>query len=433
MVAPTTTRPERRPQGAAQHRDDLAALRIDRSRRRGGPRVFRALAWLLVLAALGGGGWVAYWRYEEPILRFKEQLQPALAVKTDAVRKLSVNQARAVLTATGYLESRRHAAVGAKGAGRIAKLCFEEGTKVRKGDLLAVLEHDDLIALLESRRVAVEQCEADLDQARLALMQRERDFGREQNVNRKGAGTKAALETSETDFKTARARVEAMAASVRAAEAHVREAEVAIEHMHVYAPFDATVIAKDAELGETIMPGGMGAASGRGSVATLADLNALEVDTDVKEDYLAQIRRGQPADVLVDAVPERRFRGRLREIIPIGDRTRGIVKVKVEVLDTDERLFPELSATVHFLPQEDETTAGDATQALFVPLAAIVTADGGSFVWRMAGERAEQVNVTVVGEPRDGLRKVEGALSGGETVIVGPPAELTAETKVRSQ
>jgi len=431
MVVPSTTRLERRPASASHLRDDLAALRIDRTRRRGRPVALRALLWLLFLGALAGGAGTAYWRFEDEFWRLKQHLEPAMAVRTETVRVLSVNQARAVLTATGYLESRRRASVGAKVAGRIAKLCFEEGTKVHKGELLAVLEHDDLAAQLESRNVAVELAESELAQARLALAQRERDFGREQHVNRKGAGTQSALETAETDFKTAKAHADAKASAVRAAEAHVRETEVAIQNMHVYAPFDATVISKDAELGETIMPGG--ASSDRGSVATLADLGALEVDTDVKEDYLAQIRRGQPADVLVDAVPERRYRGRLREIIPMGDRTRGIVKVKVEVLDADLRLFPELSATVHFLPEEDENASGDATQALFVPPAAVMRIEGAAFVWRLAGERAEQVNVTVIGEPRDGLLRVEGALAGGETLIADPPAELTAESKVRAQ
>ena len=122
--------------------------------------------------------------------------------------------------------------------------------------------------------------------------------------------------------------------------------------MFIYAPFDGTVVTKDAEKGESIMPGGMGASSGRGSVITLAKLDELEVDTDVKEDYLGQLHKGQPTQVVVDAVPDRRYKGRLREIIPMGDRTRGIVKVKVSILDPDERLFPELSATVHFLPDQ---------------------------------------------------------------------------------
>jgi len=92
-----------------------------------------------------------------------------------------------------------------------------------------------------------------------------------------------------------------------------------------------------------------------------------------------------------------------------------------------------LSATVHFLPEEDEKATGDATQALFVPLSAVNQIEGDAFVWRLAGERAEQVRVTVIGEPRDGLLRVEGALAGGESLIADPPAELTAESKVRAQ
>ncbi len=426
MVVPTPHRLERRPSTSGPARTELSALKIDRSHRSGPSPLRTAIIWLVGLALLGGAGAALY-------LRFQDQLQPALAVKTESVRALSLGQAKAVLTATGYLESRRQAAIGAKGAGRIAQLKFEEGSLVHKGDLLAVLEHNDLSAILESRKVAVEQAKAELAQAENLLKQRERDFGREQNVNKRGAGTQAALETAETDFHTAKARVDSMAAAVRAAEAHVREADEAIRDMHVYAPFDGTVISKDAELGETIMPGGMGAASGRGSVATLADLNALEVDTDVKEDYLAQLRRGQPADVVVDAAPDRRYRGRLREIIPIGDRTRGIVKVKVQVLDADERLFPELSATVHFLPEAQEASAGSAKQGLYVPVEAVVKTPDGAFVWRLSGEHAQRVTITPVGEPNEGLLLVEGALSGGDAIIVNAPADLTPETRLRTQ
>ncbi len=100
---------------------------------------------------------------------------------------------------------------------------------------------------------------------------------------------------------------------------------------------------------------------------TLAKLDELEVDTDVKEDYLGQLHKGQPAEIVVDAAPNRRYKGRLREIIPMGDRTRGVVKVKVTVLDPDKRLFPELSATVNFLPmlrRESRRTSHRRKQSL---------------------------------------------------------------------
>lgn len=420
MSVPVKTPP--RPPGKGGLRGELSALKIDRTqRRRRSPLTL--VVGLLLLAGLAAAGTVGY-------ERFHDQLQPAKRVKTDAVRVLPVGQARAMLTATGYLESRHQAAVGAKGAGRIKELRFDEGTKVSKGDLLAVLEHDDMIAMLEHRQVMVEQAEAELAQARRQLTQKERDYGREQQIHKRGAGTDAALDTAETDFHTAKIRVDALSASVRAAKAQVRETEQLIRNMHVYAPFDATVIGKDAEVGETIMPGGMGAASGRGSVATLADLAALEVDTDVKEDYLAQLSRGQPAEVAVDAVPQRRYKGRLREIIPQGDRTRGIVKVKVTILDADERLFPELSATVHFLPLDAEDQAGSDAKALFVPPSAVVTGEGGTFIWRLKDEHAQRIPVTRVGEPSEGLQRVEGELSGGETIVIEPSADLNAEMRV---
>jgi len=411
-VASTGTRPE------------LSALRIDRSRKSSSRGSLLAFAILFLALAAAGGG-VAWW-----ILG--DSLERTLEVKTDTVRVMTLGQASRVLTATGYLESRTQAAVGAKAPGRIAKMMVEEGDTVQEGDLLAELEHTDLDAMLASRKVEVLQREAELVESRNMLVLADRNYAREkQNFARK-AGTQAALDNSEAEFNAATARVDAMSAALESAKARVREAEESIQNMRVFAPFAGTVISKEAELGETIMPGGMGLASGRGSVATLADLTHLEVDTDVKEDYLGSLRRHQPAEVAVDAVPDRRYRGRLREIIPMGDRTRGIVKVKVEVLDPDERLFPELSATVHFLPFEDQAAAGEPARAPFVAENALVQDAGKTYVWRVIEGRAKRVAVEAEGPARDGLLRVTSGLRGGETVITNPPADLAEDVRVES-
>jgi RND family efflux transporter MFP subunit len=204
--------------------------------------------------------------------------------------------------------------------------------------------------------------------------------------------------------------------------------------MFIFAPFDGTVVTKDAEKGESIMPGGMGASSGRGSVITLAKLDELEVDTDVKEDYLGQLHKGQPTQVVVDAVPNRRYKGRLREIIPMGDRTRGIVKVKVAVLDPDKRLFPELSATVHFLP--DQTGEAEANQALeksvFAPIAAIQGADADKYVWVLEVTKVRRAAVTTQGEANEGLIRITSGLSGGEQLVTDPPPHLEPGDEVQT-
>jgi len=412
---------------ATSLRGELASLKIDRSQRRRASWMVLAL-WLLVgagllAAALGAGYWA-----------FRDRLFPLPVVKVDSVRIMTLGQARTQLTATGYLESRWQAAVGAKVPGRIANIPVEEGDKVKAGDVLAELEHSDLDAMLASRKVAVARAEAELAEAEFNLEQAQRDLVREQDIFKRNAGTQATLERAETTHKAAQAILRERAAAVEAAKSTVVEAEESVRNMFIYAPFDGTVVTKDAEKGESIMPGGMGASSGRGSVITLANLDELEVDTDVKEDYLGQLHKGQPAQVVVDAVPDRRYQGRLREIMPMGDRTRGIVKVKVSVLDPDERLFPELSATVHFLPdhEADDRPNQSLEKGVFAPAAAIQAAGDEKFVWVLDGDRVRRASVTPVGDEHDGLVPVKGELVGGESVIVDPPPDLQPGDQVKT-
>ena len=194
--------------------------------------------------------------------------------------------------------------------------------------------------------------------------------------------------------------------------------------MFVRAPFDGTVISKDAELGVSIMPGGMGEASGRGSVVTIADLDHLEVDCDVKEDYISRVKEGQRAEVAVDAVPDVRFKGRVRKIIPMGDRARATVKVRIEILDADGRLFPDMSSTVYFLSEESDASTKDDQVRIFCPTDSVVSGETGSFVWQLTGQdRTKKISVTV-GESRDGRTEIISGLSGGEKVIVKPGQDL---------
>lgn len=379
----------------------------------------------LALIALVASVSAAAWRYRDSLL-------PAAQVRTGTVRVASGSQQRTVLTATGYLESRLQASVGAKAPGRLQEIRFDEGTRVDQGQLLAVLEHADLDAQLASRKVAIAQAKAELLEARNLLAQAERDLKRERDVFGRNAGTKAGLEKAETEFAAAEARLAAREAAVAFAEAQVSESQEMIRNMYVYAPFGGTIISKDAEVGETIMPGGMGAASGRGSVATLANLGDLQVDTDVKEDYLGQLQRGQPAEIVVDAVSDRRYQGRLREIIPMGDRSRGVVKVKVTVLEPDEHLFPELSATVHFLPLEEKAKAADAKAAVFAPADALQAAGDKTFVWLVETGRLRRQEVTTTGQARDGLVTIASGLSGGETVVIDPASTLREGQRVES-
>ncbi len=149
-------------------------------------------------------------------------------------------------------------------------------------------------------------------------------------------------------------------ASIKVMMANLKEMEYTLEYqMKIHAPFDGTVVEKQGEVGEVIKPMAMSSSLGRSAVVTIADLKNMDVETDISENLMSRIALGQPAEVSVSAVPNKRYKGELRQIIPMGDRTRGTVKVKVEIIDPDDKLFPELAATVHFLPFKS-SSSGDA-------------------------------------------------------------------------
>jgi multidrug efflux pump subunit AcrA (membrane-fusion protein) len=109
----------------------------------------------------------------------------------------------------------------------------------------------------------------------------------------------------------------------------------------------------------------------------------------------------------------------------MGDRARATIKVRVEILDADERLFPEMSSTVYFLPDESESQQKTAERRLFCPTDAIVSGpEGKSHVWLLEGDgRLRQAEVRA-GDDNDGHTEILGGLEGGERVVVRPPADL---------
>jgi len=406
-------------------RDPLASLRIPRTeppRTSGsGRRWLRRLLVLFVLFALAGGGLAVVSRSEW--LDVAAALQPRLEVRVGAVSVSTGRSGDAVVVASGYVESRQQAKIGARGVGRIETLNVEEGTRVRKGDVLAVLEHADMLAALAAAKAMLRRSQTEVVEHEVEIARTKREHERSEKLRPSRALTESEHDQARFQYEAAVARLESLKAAINLAEARVREAEQVKENMFVRAPFDGTVISKDAELGESILPGGMGESSGRGSVVTIADLDHLEVDCDVKEDYISRVAIGQPAEVAVDAVPDRRYAGKVRKIIPMGDRARATIKVKVEILDSDGRLFPEMSSTVYFLPDESEGKKS-AERRLFCATEAIVKDAGRSYVWLVdEQDRLQRVEVKT-GDANNGQTEILGGLSGGERAVMRPPAEL---------
>ncbi len=419
-------------------RDSLSRLRIQRDEGRSRPSFLGRLFKFVIILCFFFGGVAGLFVLAQSrgllpdTRKLTESLQPKPEVRIAIVSLEKGRSADALVVATGYLESRRQARIGARATGRIEIVNVEEGSRVSANDILAVLEHADLDASLSAVKATAARSRSELLEQDVEIARSRKDLDRAEKAIASKSMTPADYDAARFNHDAAVARKASMEAALALAEARVEEAEQLRENMFVRAPFAGTVISKDAELGESIMPGGMGEASGRGSVVTIADLDHLEVDCDVKEDYISRVKEGQLAEVAVDAVPDFRFKGRVRKIIPMGDRARATVKVRVEILDADGRLFPEMSSTVYFLSEESDASTKQDQVRIFCPADSIVSADGSSFVWQVTSQDRTQKTAVTAGESRDGRTEILSGLSGGEKIIVKPDKELRDDMLVKT-
>ncbi|HWF83451.1 MAG TPA: efflux RND transporter periplasmic adaptor subunit [Vicinamibacterales bacterium] len=345
-----------------------------------------------------------------------------------------------VLVASGYVVARRSSDVGVKVGGRLARLGFEEGTRVRKGQVIAEIEHADVSAQLEASRRAVAEAEAQLGQAVAARDEDVRNVERQRALAKDGITTTATLTGAESTAQVSAAKVTAATAAIASAQARVKVAEEALENTNVRAPFDGVVIKKRAEAGETVSPFGVqGQASQEGgAIATIADLSELEVQTEVSENTVAKLTAGMPAEVKLQAYQDQAYRGRLRQIFPSADRAKSIVEVRVTILNADAHVKPEMTASVTFqeprpAPSPGSTDAAAQAPALpivLIPKRAVSDAAGQPRVWIVSGGAASPRTV-VVGADRLDQVEVRSGVAPGEVVILSPPAGLTDQQRVK--
>jgi len=395
-----------------QIKDELASLRIDRDRPARSPwrrPLLLLVPGLLLLAGLY-------------VLRARAALSTTEVetVRASVLRRAEAAAGAPILTSSGYVVARRKAVVSAKIQGRLAELKVEEGSRVREGQLLARLESADYEAQVSRAAAQLERARADLAETERQLRQAERLTG--ENI------------MSRDQLEAAQSRVRIAEAGVSQARADLAFAQASLRNTRILAPFTGTVVKKMAEVGESVapIPPGVNISTSSGAIVALADLDTLEVETDVAESNVARLGPEQPAEVTVEAFPDRRYRAVLRQVIPTADRTKATVQVKVTILDKDQNLKPEMSAKVTFLEQAHAASAGAAEEApmVTVPAAALATRDGRPVVFEVADGKARQ-RAVVTGPARQGQVVVQQGLSGTETLVARPPDTLRDGDAVR--
>jgi RND family efflux transporter MFP subunit len=373
---------------------DLSALRIDRGPQSGkAPRRSRSRGKIIGLS-------VVFALMLAAALVLKGWLVPGVEVQLASASLTSPSQANAVLTASGYVVARRKAAVASKGTGRLVFLGVEEGDKVTKGQVIARLEDADVVAAYGQARQQLKLAEADLYDAKTSLER-----------------TRVLLERemiAQAEYDVALARYQRVTATIEAAKFALREAEVAVENTRIIAPFNGTVLKKNADVGEIVAPLA-GAASSKAAVVTIADMSSLEVDADVSEANITRVVREQPCEITLDAYPQQRYPGYVANIVPTADRAKATVLVKIKFKEYDQRVLPEMSAKITFLAPGTAVDS-DSAPVLTVPAAAVANRAGRQVVFQVRDERAAEVAVSV-GRKLGGAVEIKSGLREGDKVI----------------
>ena len=388
----------------------------------GGPPkwVWGAVAGLVALALLGGAGW---W--------FLAGNKP-IAVQTTTVRANGQGPAAdAVLQATGYVTARRMATVSAQMTGTLTEVLIDEGFKVKKGQVLARLDDTGLRAGLAAAEAQVRTAEANLGQLRAQLAQAQADERRQAELNASGMTTRQSREQAATAVKTVSAQLEAAQRQIEAAQAGARQAKVNFDYATVRAPFDGVVTARAAQVGEIISPLSAGGGFTRTGVGTIVDMDSLEVNVDVNEAYIAQVKADMPCEAVLDAYPDWKIPAHVVAVIPSADRGKATVKVRVALEKKDERVVPDMGVRVSFLAAKPKAEAAPVPGVL-VPPDAVVQRDGATVVFVAQDGRAELRGVKL-GADVGKFKLATSGMKAGETVVVSPPVELKQGSNIVSK
>jgi HlyD family secretion protein len=445
---------------------EIKSLRIDRSAKQKNRSGRGLLRWLLVsfgLSVLLGVAFVIYGR-----------LNAAVEVETVRVRTASTASPGApagatILNATGYIITAHKIELASKVSGRVAWIGVEKGDKVKQGQVLVRLENEEFRARvteaqgqlnsLKARLAALEngsrpeekaRSQADLEQVRADLENARVSLNRTRSLVEKGVLSKQTLDDAQARYDAQVARfasyektsalvgagprredIDAARAQVKQAEGTLAFAQTQFDNTIITAPISGAILERNVERAEFVTTGFVSDRGAKGYVVSMADLNDLQVELDIKQEDFAKLGPRQPAVITTDAYPDRKYQGEITEISPEANRQKATVQVKVKVLKPDDYLRPEMNASVAFYapekPGEKEANQASAAKPLIIiPTGAI----RDSAVFMVVDGRAVRRQVQVSGTSQQGAT-ISNGLTGGEDLIVNPPADLKDGQKVR--
>jgi len=257
----------------------------------------------------------------------------AISLKTEKVGRATISN---TVTATGTIEATQTVEVGTQVSGRIDKIYVDYNSMVKKGQLIAVLDTQSLASNLRSAK-------ASLDKAKAEFNYQKSTYERYQKLIEKKL-------IAQTDFDQVVYNYESSKASLSSADAQYKTAKTNLDYAYIYSPIDGIVLERDVEEGETVA-----ASYSTPTLFTIAnDLTQMEIEADVDEADIGQVKMNQRVEFTVDAFPDKVFEGSVKEIHlnPTDDESVVTYTVVIDAPNPDQILMPGMTANASFYVTE---------------------------------------------------------------------------------
>ena len=377
----------------SEKEDLLNNLKIDRSKEPSSPEGAKNKFTLLAAAVVIVVAFFWFFNQEEEVRE----------VTTFTVKSLSNSDSpsASILDASGYVVPRTRATVSSKITGKVMEVFIEEGMYVKKGQILAQLDDSSAVAELN---YSISQ----LDEAR-------RVFERTKELTQDQLASQAALDAAEATLKGLEALTEVRQQLVR--------------DMKIIAPFSGVVVYKAAQPGEMISPVSAGGGFTKTGICTIVDMDSLEIEVDVNESFINRVKAGQPVVANLNAYPKWDIPAEVIAIVPTADRNKATVRVRIGLLEKDERVLPDMGTRVSFLEKIEKKENEVKKEGVMVPLASVGNEDGVSYILLVANQRIKVVEVKVA-ETTANYARITSGISSGDKVIAKFDESLEANQKV---
>jgi RND family efflux transporter MFP subunit len=379
--------------------------------------------WVLAVAVVIAGGGSAAW------LTFARAPTVQVAMAEVAAAPV-VSAASAVLDASGYVVARRQATVSAKITGKVSAVLIEEGQRVERDQVVARLDDANARAALNQALAQRDQAQAGVTAAQVAFDNAAPTFRRNEQQFVRAVISAQTFDTAKANYDTARTSLGVAASGLEVAEAGLALAERNLDDTIVRAPFAGVVTVKAAQEGEMVSPISAGGGFTRTGIGTIVDMESLEIEVDVSENFINRVRPGQRVIAKLNAYPDWNVSAHVIAIIPTADRAKATVKVRVGFEAGDERILPQMGVRVSFLEEGGAIGGALTRDVVAVPSEAVQgNGDTGS-VFVVADGRVERRSVRL-GARSESSQVVLSGLTAGTQVVIGGFEQLTDGAKVR--